>query len=137
MRICIDTNVLIAAVTKPRGTSARIVDAWLAGDLEVVVSEATIREAELVLGGGWLGRMSSNRDVNDLLEKLRTRTVLAEGERITDLRLKDAGDLRMVEAATAGGAKYIVTTDREFLLQRGYGEVEFITPQEFAQIMGW
>ena len=40
----------------------------------------------------------------------------------------------MVEAAVAGGARYIVTTDREFLSQRGYGDVEFVTPAEFTRL---
>lgn len=138
MRIAIDTNLLIAAITNPGGTSARIVDAWRNGDLEVVTSDATIREAELVLGAGWLARMRSREAVDDLLHALRTRTVRAENPGpVRDLKLKDEGDLRMVEAALAAAADYIVTTDREFLSQRGYDGVEFITPGEFARIMGW
>jgi putative PIN family toxin of toxin-antitoxin system len=132
VRVAIDTNLLIAALTRPRGKSARIVREWLDGRLEVVASAATIREAELVLGGGWLARMVSREAVDSLLEALRTRSVLVEDPpRITDLRLKDEGDLRMVEAAVAAGARYVVTTDREFLRQRGYGDVEFVTPGEF------
>lgn len=134
LRIAIDTNVLIAALTRRRGTSARIVNAWLDGHLEVVASEATIREAELVLGGGWLGRLVSREAVESLLEALRTRTVHVEAPQpIRDLRLKDEGDLRLVEAAAGAGARYIVTTDREFLRARGYGEVEFVTPAEFSK----
>ena len=40
----------------------------------------------------------------------------------------------MVEAAVAAGARYVVTTDREFLSQRGYGNVEFVTPGEFRRL---
>ncbi len=136
MRIAIDTNVLIAAVTRPGGVSARIVKAWLDSRLEVVASPATIREAELVLGGGWLARVVEPEAVEALLEALRTRSVLIERPaRIRDLRLKDAGDLRLVEATVAGRARYIVTTDREFLRARGYADVEFITPGEFERIL--
>ena len=136
MRLAIDTNVLIAALTRPGGTSARIVKAWLDGRLEVVTSPATIREAELVLGGGWLGRIVEREVVERLLEALRTRSVMVESPpRIGDLRLKDAGDLRLVEAAISAGAGYIVTTDREFLRARGYGDVEFVTPAEFKRLL--
>lgn len=132
MRIAIDTNLLIAALMRPSGTSARIVQEWLDGRLEVVASPATIGEADLVLGGGWLARLVSSEAVESLLEALRTRSVLVEDPpRIHDLRLKDEGDLRMVEAAVAGRARDVVTTDREFLSQRGYGKVEFVTPGEF------
>jgi uncharacterized protein len=134
-RIAIDTNLLIAALTRPGGTSARIVEEWLDGRLEVVASPATIREAELVLGGRWLERLVSVGAVESLLTALRSQTVVVEdADPITDLRLKDDGDLRIVEAAVAGGARYVVTTDREFLSQRGYGNVEFVTPDEFMRL---
>jgi putative PIN family toxin of toxin-antitoxin system len=133
MRIAIDTNCLVAALTSPRGSCARIVAAWLAGSLEAVASEATVREAELVLGGRWLARMVGREPVEALLEALRTRTVwVPKPARITDLRMKDEGDLRMVETAVAGGASAIVTTDREFLSHRGYDGVEFVTPAEIS-----
>ena|SRR3990172_7632614 len=132
VRIAIDTNVLIAALTRPGGRSARIVDAWLTGEVEAVASEATVREAELVLGGGWLARMTSRERVASLLEALRSRTVWVDTpEPIRDLQMKDEGDARMVETAVSGGASYVVTTDREFLSHRGYGGVEFVTPTEW------
>jgi putative PIN family toxin of toxin-antitoxin system len=131
VRIAIDTNCLIGALVNPSGACARIVQAWLDGDLEAVASEATVREAELVIGGRWLARMVGREKVEELLRNLRARTIWVEQPaRITDLRLKDEGDLRMVETAVAGGARYVVTTDREFLSRRGYGAVEFVTPGE-------
>jgi len=131
LRLAIDTNCLVAALVQPRGSCARLVRAWLDGRVEVVASEATVREAELVLGGGWLARMAGREAVDGLLSNLRMRTVRVDAPaRITDLELKDEGDLRMVEAAVAGGARYIVTTDREFLSRRGYGDMEFVTPRE-------
>jgi putative PIN family toxin of toxin-antitoxin system len=136
MRIAIDTNCLIAAVTQTGGSSATIVRAWLDGTVEVVASEATAREAELVLGGGWLGRVAPRARVDELLAALRSRTVWVDAPQpIADLRLKDEGDLRMVEAAASGGAQYVVTTDREFLRARGYGGVEFVTPREMMRIL--
>lgn len=132
VRIAIDTNVLIAALTRPQGRSARIVRAWLDGDVEVVASEATVREAELVLGGRWLRRAAPHGDVASVLDSLRRRTVWVESPYpIADLGMKDEGDIRIVETAVTGGASYVVTTDREFLSHRGYGGIEFVTPGEF------
>jgi len=136
VRIAIDTNLLIAALVRPSGASARITQAWDRGEIEVVASAATLREAEAVLGGRWLGRLASSERVEALLAGLRARSVWADSPRpITDLPLKDPGDLRLVEAAVAAGASHIVTTDREFLSKRGYGGVEFMTPSEFAAML--
>jgi predicted nucleic acid-binding protein len=41
----------------------------------------------------------------------------------------------MAETAVAGGAMYVVTTDREFLSHRGYGRVEFVTPREVSRLL--
>ncbi len=136
MRVVIDTNVLIAALTKPGGSAARILRAWREGRLELVASEATLREAELVLDAPWLHRMASAEKVRGLLGELRGRSLVMSAPRIAALRLKDAGDRRLVEAAAAGSARYLVTTDRELLLYRGYGGTEFVMPSELLRALG-
>ena len=73
--------------------------------------------------------------VDDLLENLRTRSIVVDPDEIDEIGLKDEGDRRMVEAAVSGGAKYVVTTDREFLSKRGYGETEFVTPREMLETL--
>jgi len=103
--------------------------------LEVVSSNATLREAELVLNAGWLSRLATQREVEDLLRKLRERAVRVQPWPISDMPLKDEGDLRLVEAAVAGGAAYLVTADQELLLQRGYAGTEFVTPAEVLRAL--
>jgi putative PIN family toxin of toxin-antitoxin system len=135
MRIVIDTNVLIAALTQPSCSGAQVVRAWLEGRLEVVSSEATLREAELVLDSEWLKRLSSRRKVRALLEQLQTRTIRVKGCPVKDIALRDQGDRRLVEAAVDGDAAYLVTTDRELLNQRGYAGTEFVTPAELLGVL--
>jgi putative PIN family toxin of toxin-antitoxin system len=133
LRIVIDTNVLVAALTKPRGNGARVLRAWRQGQVEIVSSHATLREAELVLNAGWLSRLAPRQEVQSLL---RERTVRVRPHPISDIPLKDEGDLRLVEAAVAGGATYLVTTDRELLRQRGYAGTEFVIPAEVLRALG-
>ena len=133
MRIAIDTNVLIASLTKARGAGARIVRAWLDGRFEVVSSEATLREARLLLDSRWLRRMVPKESVDALLQHLDMRSIRVRGARIRDLPLKDKGDRRLVEAAVEGEAAYLVSADRELLRYRGYGGTEFVTPTDFLK----
>lgn len=131
-RIALDTNLLVAALTKPDGASGRIVEAWRRREVDLVVSEDTIREAQHVLGAGWLARVTSHEAVERLLANLRSDSIIVQALREPlDVSLKDPGDRRMLEAAVAGRAKFVVTTDRESLSHRGYGDVEFVTPSEF------
>lgn len=135
IRIAIDTNVLIAALTKSSGSAARIVDAWMEGRLEVVSSAATLREAERVLDSQWLRRLVSHEGIDALLEHLRTRSTQVRGAPIRDLPLKDEGDRCLVEAAVEGAAAYLVSADVELLRHRGYGPTEFVAPAEFLRLV--
>jgi putative PIN family toxin of toxin-antitoxin system len=135
MRVVIDTNALIAALTKPRGSAAKVVRAWRERRVELVSSEETLREARLVLGAPWLARLASRSEIERLLRELRARSVVVRPQPIHDLLLKDEGDLRLVEAAVAGRAAYLVTADRELLSQRGYGPTEFVTSVEMARLL--
>ncbi len=134
LRIAIDTNVLVAALTNSGGAAARIVDAWVEDRLEVVSSEATLREAELILDSRWLRRLVPSDMIEALLDLLRTRSTRVRGTPIKDILLKDEGDRRLAEAAVQGGASYLVTADVELLKYRGYGTAEFITPTDFLKL---
>jgi putative PIN family toxin of toxin-antitoxin system len=133
LRIVIDTSVLVAALTNPSGRAAQIVDACLEGRLEVVCSEATLREAELVIDSRWLRRLAPTGRIGSILKCFRTRSIRVKGAPIKGLPLKDAGDRRLVEAAVEGGATYLVTADAELLRYRGHGGTEFVTATRLVQ----
>lgn len=133
MRIVVDTNVLIAALTKPTGSGARIVEAWREGRIEIIASEQTLQEAELVLSGGWLRRVSSRKAVERLLDELRTHSVRVLARPIAGIALRDEGDRRLVEAAVEGGASYLVTSDRELLRYGGHASTECVTAAELLR----
>lgn len=132
-RIVIDTSVLVAALTRPSGGAAKILDACLEGRLEVVCSEATLREAELVIDSQWLRRLVPAGRIDSILKCFRTRSIRVRGAPIHGLPLKDVGDQRLVEAAVEGGATYLVTADAELLRYRGHGGTEFVTATQLVQ----
>ena len=136
LRAIVDTNLLVGALARPDGSSARILDHWRTGGFEHVASGATLREAELVVGAGWVARIADRGARDALLAELRARSMVVEAPVLEGLTLKDAGDRRLVEAAHAAGARYLVTADREVLLMRGYGAVEFVTAGEFLAALG-
>ncbi len=131
LRAIVDTNLLVGALARADGAAARILGHWRLGAFEHVASAATLREAELVVGARWVTRIADRHARDALLAELRARSLIVEAPAIAGLTLKDAGDRRLVEAAHAGGARYLVTADREVLLTRGYGAVEFVTAGEF------
>lgn len=134
-RAVVDTNILVGALARPDGAGARILEHWRAERFAHVASEATLREAELVVGANWVTRIADRPARDALLRELRERSVIVEAPAIEALRLKDAGDRRLVEAAQAGGASHVVTADREVLRMRGHGGVAFVTTAEFLEVL--
>lgn len=135
MRAIIDTNLLVGALARRGGAACRILERWRAGAFTHVASEATLREAELVVGARWLERLVATRVRDDLLAELRARSIIVEAPILSKLTLRDAGDRRLVEAAHAGKARHLVTSDREVLRMRGYAGVEFVTSGEFLRVL--
>ncbi|MPZ22759.1 MAG: putative toxin-antitoxin system toxin component, PIN family [Dehalococcoidia bacterium] len=134
-RVVLDTNVLVAALTARHSKAAEVLVLWRAGRFEAVVSDATLSEARLVLASGWLERMGRGEEVESLLQELQSRGIRVSPWPIDDLGLRDAGDLRLVEAALAGEADYLVTADAEVLAARGYGPTRFVTTGELISIL--
>lgn len=97
------------------------------------MTRETLREAELVVGAGWLYRVASRDAVSALLDRLRREAIIVEPARVADLPLKDRGDRDLVAAAVGGNARFLVTADREVIQQRGYDDVEFVTSAEFLR----
>ena len=135
MRVIIDTNLLVGALAKRGGAASRILESWRKGRFEHVASKATLREAELVVGARWVERLSGKEERDGLLAELRDHSIIVAAPILDELTLKDAGDRRLVEAAHAGGARYLVTADREVLRMWGYGGVEFVTSEEFLRAL--
>ena len=88
-----------------------------------------------MVGARWVARIADAGARDALLAELRERSVVVEAPVLDELTLKDAGDRRLVEAAHTGGARYLVTADREVLRMRGYGAVEFLRAGEFLAVL--
>jgi uncharacterized protein len=135
LRIVIDANVLVAALTHPTGSAARIVRAWRAGELQVVGSQATLREADAVLSGRWLTRVVGDQRVSELRGDLAERMLVVEPAPLPDMGLRDGGDHRLAEAAVSGGADYLITADRELLALGTRAPTEIVKPSDFVRLL--
>ncbi|MBM3341616.1 MAG: putative toxin-antitoxin system toxin component, PIN family [Betaproteobacteria bacterium] len=125
MRVVLDTNVLVSGLARSTGAPGRVIEAWRAGEFDLVVSDALLDEA---------GRVFAYSRVRILLEKGGITTAMV-GEFLEIIRFKaitvatanvavpatppDAGDLHVVQAFVASGAEFLVTGDRRDLLSLG------------------
>jgi putative PIN family toxin of toxin-antitoxin system len=132
MRAVIDTNIIIRAVIKPKGTVGPVLDRLRDGDYTAVYSELLLNEllAKLALPRIRDKYSVTDSDVADLLTLLALRGELVKPERHVNV-CRDADDDRVIEAALAGRAEWVVTGDEDLLVLERFETVRFVTPRTF------
>ena len=132
MRVVLDSNIYISALTLPGGTADAALGAILAGRATALLSEPLLGEILRVLGR----KFSMDRE-----ELARTALFLGElTEPVAPHRrvavLADDPDNRVLECAAAGRADVIVTGDRAMLKLRRFEGIEILTLRAFLMRVG-
>lgn len=110
--VLLDTNVWVSALLNPHGPPARLKEAWLSGQFDVVVSIPLLEEIADVLARPRIQSKYgiSTEEIMQFLRLLQERAihVIPTGE----VRLcRDPDDDLILETAILGGAQYAVSRD--------------------------
>lgn len=137
MRAVLDANIYVSALISDAGNPARIIDQWLAGSFEILVSQPIVDE---------ILRVTSYERIQRKYAKVRERRLdfvaLIEEQAIW-VRMPeklavvgaDESDNRYVECAVSGGGHYIVTGDRHLLDVGEYMGIMILTPAAFITLL--
>ena len=130
MQIVLDTNVLVSGLLSATGPPGRIVEAALAGHLELIFDDAIRREYEDVLRRPELALPPGRVDV-------LFATIDEFGRRVPpavppwSTRLPDPND-EMFLAVAAATASVVVTGNIRHFPSRCRGGVVILTPRQFV-----
>jgi uncharacterized protein len=114
-RVVLDPNVLISAVIAPAGTSARLLDAWLDGVFELIVSPKVLSELEHVLLRPKFRTYASSEEVRVYVTLFRNLATHAEDPPLTEELTPDPGDDYLVALALSIHADALISGDRHLL----------------------
>lgn len=115
MRAVVDVNVLISGVLAPTGASAEMMQRWLRGDFELVVSDALLDELSRALAYPKVRRRVSDTEAQAVVALLRrSATVAAPTDAPLTRRSRDPGDDYLLALASATDS-VLVTWDRDLL----------------------
>jgi putative PIN family toxin of toxin-antitoxin system len=130
MRVFLDTNVIVAAVST-RGLCADVFRETLARH-DLIASVELFTEIQRVL----LDRLGVRAEiVKDVVALLRESAHLSEPVWTLDLPIEDRADQGLVSAAIKARADLFVTGDRELLGLRSLGKTEIVSPRAFWERM--
>jgi putative PIN family toxin of toxin-antitoxin system len=138
--VLLDTNVWVSAFINPHGFPARLKDAWITGQFDVVVSTPLLEEIADVLTRPRIQAKYglSTEEIEQFLRLLQKRAlhVTPTG----DLHLcRDPDDDLILETAVLGSAQYIVSRDDDLkgdddlVAQMRSRGVEMLSVQHFLE----
>ncbi len=133
IRAVLDANVFVSAVIITAGNPARILDAWRAGRVDLVVSPDILNELERVLHYPRIAkrhRLSAER-IRGFIEDLARLAILTPGKIRLAVIKEDPSDNRYLECALEGEADCIVSGDQHLLEVGEYRGIRILTPKEF------
>jgi putative PIN family toxin of toxin-antitoxin system len=131
----LDTNVFIRAALRPNSPSARVVDAYLDGKFQLVLSQGVLQELLTVLllpeireVHGW-----SDDRILQFVINLPAAAALYPGQAHVPASLpRDATDVKFLSLARESGADYLVTKDSRHLLRlKKFRRTQIVTPAQF------
>ena len=137
MRAVVDTNVIISAFLKANSVPGDVLLAWRRGEFELVTSGPLLAELWAVLIRGSIRKRttySRAQEIAAIVEFGEGALVVAPDLRLTVVA-SDPDDDRVLEAAVAGNADYIVSGDRDLLSLESYDGIAIVSAAKFIAIL--
>jgi putative PIN family toxin of toxin-antitoxin system len=131
IRAVVDPGVLVSAFIGRQGSVPdRIVRAWRAGRIELVVSPALLDELSDVLARPKFAGAAREGRAMDFVGALRVGASTVSDQPGTEAITRDPKDDYLVRLARSSAATALVSGDRD-LLEANIGDVEVLTPRAF------
>lgn len=127
--VVLDTNVLVSGLGWPRSLPGRIVDRAVHGRFVLVTSKPLLAELERVLAYPRLAKAIDGP--SELVRLISEVAVVVEPDREVTMIERDPADNRVLEAAVAASADYIVSGDTDLLEIGSFEGVRIVSPREF------
>lgn len=136
LTVVLDTNVWISGIFFRRGIPARILAAWRDHRFEIVVTPDTLAELETKLRQKTIQFGADPTLADEWLDYVRTYARQVPLAGIAAGVCRDPKDDQFLDTAISGGARYIVSGDKDLQALDTYQRVKVLSPREFIELMG-
>jgi len=130
MNVVLDTNVLVSGLLTPHGSSGRVMDLVLSGDLTPCIDDRIIAEYREVLARAKFG-------FDAVLVEAILDYIEAEGLHVVaaplGVSLPDPDDIAFLEVAAAAGAEWLITGNLRHFPAGARRGIRVTGPGEFVQ----
>ncbi|HJX30871.1 MAG TPA: putative toxin-antitoxin system toxin component, PIN family [Thermodesulfobacteriota bacterium] len=139
IKLVLDTNVLVSAILNPRGKPAFILKLALKGAVELVISQAIIKETHKVLYYPKLIKLLKKngvtaKEVEAFIDNLGGIAEITKGELVLDVIKADPTDNIILACAVEGGADFIISGDSHLLTLANFEGIDIVEPATLLEL---
>ncbi len=137
MNAVIDTNVIVSRYINWRGTPGRILQRWLEGAYQALVSTPILDEYQEVLSCARVRRYHKMTDAEILqaIDVFRRLGRMIEPRETIRAVAADPSDDKFLECAVAGEADFVVSGDPHLVDLRRFRGIEIVSPATFLAFL--
>jgi putative PIN family toxin of toxin-antitoxin system len=129
-RICLDSNVLVAAFIA-RGLCSDVLRLVLSG-YELVIPEIVAEEVRRVLATKLKASSSALSAVDAVFDRC---SIVPDGDIPCPISLRDPDDERVLAAALAADAEILVSGDQDLLVAAEQSPIRILSPRAFLTLV--
>ncbi len=120
-----------------KGAPAHVIERWIAGTFELVISEDMLAEYQRVLGYRRIQThgIATPAQISALISKIREAATFVVPDKALNVIARDPDDNKFLECALAGGADYIVSGGAHLLDIGQYDGIQIVTPAAFLDVL--
>ena len=135
MRVVIDSAVVVAALATPNPASASrvVLEAVAAGVMELVITDDLEAEYRRAVEYPKVRSRAARLDRQGFIDAIVATAERVEADTASGAVPADPGDDKIVAAALAGEAEFLVTLDRDLLDLAGLHGLATVRPGDFLQ----
>lgn len=135
MKIVLDTNVWLSAIFW-EGEAAQIVEMAEEENFKLIVTKDILSEINEVVGKeAKFKKFLETQNIEELFIKFLYLTDMVEPSRKLNVITADPDDNKIIEAAVAGKADYILSRDKHLTGLQEFEGIRILTPTEFLKIV--
>ncbi|KPK11166.1 MAG: hypothetical protein AMJ56_06600 [Anaerolineae bacterium SG8_19] len=137
MRVVLDANIYISALISDKGNPAAIINSWLSGQFDILISQPIIDE--LLRVTSYERIQNKYRKVKEarleFAELIAKQGVWIEPVKKLSVVTRDESDNIYVECAVEGVAQYIVSGDEHLLALSEFQGIIVLSPASFVTLL--
>lgn len=131
MKVVIDTNILVSGLGNPSGAPAKLIDRWLLGQFDLMVSNPIFAEyTKILLNHPHV----PHEKAGNLLDSFITLTAFVPiPEKLN--ACKDPSDNVFLETAVVGNAEFLVTKNIKHFPLKSFQHVKIVRISELLSVL--